>query len=419
MHTDAAVHAGSEAIVASAQARGVPVVSARQMLDWIDGRNNSTFGTIAWDGPASTLAFTVTRGTGARNLHALLPASFGGKPLTSVCRGMACQFPFTTQDHQGRGLCRLRVARRLLSAESTVRHRRACDLDRVSGTGGIHSHCCWTTNELATTRVDFGLQPDALSSTATVGGLTASHSVQLVAGGQHDLLLSDPLGRHEWQQRDAPAELERAGVVHDDDASILNCPCSVWLPAQTPAQVTVGDSNAVELGLKFRTTHDGFITGVRFYKGPQNIGIHVGNLWTTTGTLLGTVTFANETASGWQQALFAAPVGVTANTTYVVSYHTDAGFYSGDGAFFQSAGVTRTAAGACQRRGRTERRLPLRFERLSDRVRSTPRTTGLMSCSTRPRWWMSRRQPSRRQHRHPARTAWTSTLPRRRHSART
>ena len=34
--------AGSAAIVASAQARGVPVVSARQMLDWLDGRNAST-----------------------------------------------------------------------------------------------------------------------------------------------------------------------------------------------------------------------------------------------------------------------------------------------------------------------------------------------------------------------------------------
>ena len=42
MHTDSAAHAGSAAIVASAQARGVPVVSAEQMLDWIDGRNAST-----------------------------------------------------------------------------------------------------------------------------------------------------------------------------------------------------------------------------------------------------------------------------------------------------------------------------------------------------------------------------------------
>ena len=43
------MHAGSDAIVASAQARGVPVVSAQQMLDWLDGRNGSSFGSLDVD----------------------------------------------------------------------------------------------------------------------------------------------------------------------------------------------------------------------------------------------------------------------------------------------------------------------------------------------------------------------------------
>ena len=43
MHTDQVAHAGSDAIVASAQARGVPIVSSKQMLTWLDGRNSSTF----------------------------------------------------------------------------------------------------------------------------------------------------------------------------------------------------------------------------------------------------------------------------------------------------------------------------------------------------------------------------------------
>ena len=34
---------GADAIIAAAQARGVPVVSARQMLTWLDGRNTSSF----------------------------------------------------------------------------------------------------------------------------------------------------------------------------------------------------------------------------------------------------------------------------------------------------------------------------------------------------------------------------------------
>jgi len=36
----------------------------------------------------------------------------------------------------------------------------------------------------------------------------------------------------------------------------------------------------------------------------------------------------NETASGWQQVLFGAPVAVTAGTTYVASYHAPSGGYS-------------------------------------------------------------------------------------------
>ena len=40
MHTDdAESHPGSDAIVASAQARGVPVITAKQALDWVDGRD--------------------------------------------------------------------------------------------------------------------------------------------------------------------------------------------------------------------------------------------------------------------------------------------------------------------------------------------------------------------------------------------
>ncbi len=50
--------------------------------------------------------------------------------------------------------------------------------------------------------------------------------------------------------------------------------------------------------------------------------------------MLATGTFAGETASGWQQLVFAAPVAITAGTTYVVSYHTDSGHYAEDGNYF-------------------------------------------------------------------------------------
>ncbi len=84
MHTDVAEIEDSDAIVASAQARGVPVVSARQMLTWLDGRNQSSFGSIGWTG--NRLSFTISPGEGANGLRAMLPVSPAAGDLLSVKR---------------------------------------------------------------------------------------------------------------------------------------------------------------------------------------------------------------------------------------------------------------------------------------------------------------------------------------------
>ena len=123
-------------------------------------------------------------------------------------------------------------------------------------------------------------------------------------------------------------------------AAPVTCPCSIWDPANAvPAIADTGDGNAVELGVKFRAEADGFITGLRYYKSAANSGTHVANLWTASGTLLASATFIAETASGWQEATFAAPVAITANTPYVASYHTNTGHYAVTGGYFASAGV--------------------------------------------------------------------------------
>ena len=73
MHNDSATHEGSAAIVTAAQTRGVPVVSGRQLLQWLDGRNGSSFGSITWSG--DTLHFTVAVGAGANGLRGHAPRS--------------------------------------------------------------------------------------------------------------------------------------------------------------------------------------------------------------------------------------------------------------------------------------------------------------------------------------------------------
>ena len=115
---------------------------------------------------------------------------------------------------------------------------------------------------------------------------------------------------------------------------------SLWNDTVTPAILSDSDTAAVELGVKFQSSLSGFITALRFYKAPANTGTHVGNLWTAAGALMASVTFTNETASGWQQMNFAAPVPITANTTYVASYHTNVGRYSADSGYFSSSGFS-------------------------------------------------------------------------------
>ena len=94
---------------------------------------------------------------------------------------------------------------------------------------------------------------------------------------------------------------------------------SLFSSSATPTNVTDNDPNAVDLGVKFQASTSGTIVGIRFYKGPQNTGTHTGDLWSSSGTLLATATFTNETASGWQQVNFATPVNITAGTTYIAS----------------------------------------------------------------------------------------------------
>src|SRR5689334_9459044 len=105
---------------------------------------------------------------------------------------------------------------------------------------------------------------------------------------------------------------------------------SFWTQSATPVLPAVSSTASVTLGLKFYSDVAGSVTGIRFYKGASNTGAHTGALWSSTGTKLASVTFAAETASGWQQASFSSPVSIAANTTYVISYTAPNGAHAHD-----------------------------------------------------------------------------------------
>jgi hypothetical protein len=84
-----------------------------------------------------------------------------------------------------------------------------------------------------------------------------------------------------------------SGAAVDEGAGAL------WAPPIVPDEPNWPDSNSVELGVRFVTAEDTWITGVRFYKGDLNTGTHFGTLGNANGDLLATGEFGDETAEGW------------------------------------------------------------------------------------------------------------------------
>ena len=58
------------------------------------------------------------------------------------------------------------------------------------------------------------------------------------------------------------------------------CPCTIWPDSATPEVANSSDADSVQVGVKFTADVDGSATGVRFYKGPLNVGAHTGSIWT-------------------------------------------------------------------------------------------------------------------------------------------
>lgn len=138
---------------------------------------------------------------------------------------------------------------------------------------------------------------------------------------------------------DAAGNVGQSAEVSVSVNNVAAVNSSIWSASAVPSVQDSGPDNSVELGVKFKSDLKGYITGIRFYKASTNSGSHVASLWTKDGRLLARATFTAESASGWQQVNFSAPVAIAANTVYVASYHTNVGHYSADYNFFSSRGV--------------------------------------------------------------------------------
>ncbi|RFB85568.1 adhesin, partial [Rhizobium leguminosarum bv. trifolii] len=203
-----------------------------------------------------------------------------------------------------------------------------------------------STDHVAPTSIITSPSTATVGSTVTItgtatdsgGGVIASVEVSTDNGASWHPATGDENWTYTWAPQVAGSYTIRSRAVDDNinletpsagrTVTVTGASFTSLFGSATPAVVNTDDASAVELGVKFQTSVAGTVTGIRFYKGSLDTGTHTGSLWSSTGTRIATLTFTNETASGWQTAYFTSPVSLTPGQTYTASYHTNTGNYS-------------------------------------------------------------------------------------------
>lgn len=344
MHTDANVEPEADAILASALARGVPVIAANQLLTWVDARNNSSIKSVNWDG--SRQNFSIVADTAAHGLMAMSPIPAGYTVAGVIRNGSPVELSLVT----------VKGVRYALFYSSNGNYQVSYALDSIppSITSVSPANGATGVDPATSIRVDFSESLDA----ATVNNSTVVLYDSLsnpVAGtvtydpSTHEAILQPSVSLLGSQTYTVGVQGGESGIrdfagnpLPSNYAWTFTTAAvtaySFWSGSAIPSLVDGGADNPVQLGIKFRSDVAGYVTGIRFYKASANIGTHVAGLWTSTGTRLGAATFVGESASGWQQVNFATPIAIAANTEYVASYHATVGHYSADTDYFEVAG---------------------------------------------------------------------------------
>ena len=150
----------------------------------------------------------------------------------------------------------------------------------------------------------------------------------------------------------------------------------------TPATVNVADSASVVLGVKFHS--------IDRRQNPRHPLLQVGRqhrhprrrpLEQHRHRCSPRRRSTGETASGWQEATFATPVSIAANTTYVAGYLAPKGHYSATASGFAAATKSAPLTGLAEL-DQPQRALRLQqLAGLPDQLPSTRPTTGSTSSS--------------------------------------
>lgn len=143
---------------------------------------------------------------------------------------------------------------------------------------------------------------------------------------------------------DSSYKVSHDTTIHKTKDSLIHRTCGGTVPpvgstvsvftTQVPTAAAARDnSTGIEVGMNFTASTAGTVTAIKFYKQAANTGTHTGSLYDGSGNKLASVTFTNETATGWQTM----PVNIAiAAGPYTVSVYSSAGWYSYDNTGFKT-----------------------------------------------------------------------------------
>ena len=116
-------------------------------------------------------------------------------------------------------------------------------------------------------------------------------------------------------------------------------PVSVFSEGSAPNTVS-SDVNAVELGMRFRSSIDGTVTAISYFKATgAPAATKSGHLWSSTGQLLASVRSPTRQRRVGSRQPCRRPWPIAAATTYVVSYFAPKGGYTSTHNYFTTAVV--------------------------------------------------------------------------------
>lgn len=319
-------------LVAAGKARGVPMVSAAQLLTWLDARAATSFTPVRWSGATATFSATVP--AEARELmRGMVPLSTTRGVLASISKD-GKDVPFTAETIKG--------VRYGLFTATTGEYKATYAPDTKApalvSTEPANGETLSATTGIAATF-------DEPLACATV----SESSVHLLAPSDAEVPVKVDCDADGTAVQVTPTGKLKAGLRHQlrFDATVtdlagnplqgvpeLSFPAgdiatSLWGQTRPDGMaIATDDRAAVELGVRLSSKAKGRVTGIWFYKPDDDLDRHTVTLWSASGTPLATGRTTKESAKGWQFAKLKKAVRLKPGTSYVASFRAPRGQYA-------------------------------------------------------------------------------------------